>query len=126
MNMYSMTLKDLYHGEIPWEMSYESVQVSRAAKIYNNYALEDYTLSDLLHMIKLNVGLEFLIPLALDEMSNNLFVKADAFPGDLLQAVCLAKDYWGKNPDNLKDLKKRLDHYKEILLNSQEAIDSST
>lgn len=122
MNMYSMTLKQLCREE-KWELSYESVAVSKSAQIYNHLILDDFTPKELRLMISQNIGNEFLVPIALETLENNLFLKAEHRPGDLLQAVCsVEKDFWVQNEKLYKELTSMINTYETILGNALSAL----
>ena len=61
---------------------------------------------DIRLLIGQNVGLKYLIPLALDILRDNLFVDAELYDGDLLKTVMnVNDDFWLNN----KDVKSQLD-----------------
>jgi hypothetical protein len=61
---------------------------------------------DIRFLIGQKVGLKFLIPLALDILTNDLFIDTDFYGGDLLQNVIqVDNDFWESN----KQLKEQLD-----------------
>lgn len=69
--------------------------------------IEKLESKDIRLLIGQNVGLTFLIPLALEILSNNLFIDTDFYGGDLLQNVMqVDNDFW----DNNKQLKDQLDN----------------
>lgn len=64
-------------------------------------AVKELTVEDLRLMIGQGVGLEYLIPLATDLLSENPFVEGDYYPGDLLSAVMNVKDDFWVSHQNL-------------------------
>jgi hypothetical protein len=61
---------------------------------------------DIRLLIGQHVGLQYLVPLALDILSNDLFTDTELYQGDLLQNVIrVNKEFW----DNNKDLRDQLD-----------------
>lgn len=61
---------------------------------------------DIRLLIGQNVGLRFLIPVALDILSGDIFADTDFYNGDLLQNVLqVDKGFWNEN----KELKDKLD-----------------
>ena len=122
MNMYKMTLKQLCREE-KWELSYESVAVSKSAQIYNHLVLDDFTQKELRLMISQNIGNEFLVPLALEALENNLFLKAEHRPGDLLEAVCsVESNFWEGNEKLYKELMSMIKKSETILKNAVSAL----
>ena len=60
--------------------------------------LNEYEIEDLRIMISQNIGLKFLIPIAIEQLSENLFVEGDLYAGDLLQAVLNSNyEFWKSN-----------------------------
>lgn len=58
-------------------------------------SLLDFTVEDLRIMIGQDIGLKFLLPLAVDVLSEDILAEGDFYPGDLLKSV-LGSDaaYW--------------------------------
>ena len=57
--------------------------------------LKQYPLEDLRLMIAQNVGLRYLVPLALDHLERHPLAEGDFYPGDLLTAVARLPDaFW--------------------------------
>lgn len=51
-------------------------------------------------MIGQNIGLKFLVPLAIEELERNPFVGGDYYPGDLLSSVLsVERDFWRQHPE---------------------------
>jgi hypothetical protein len=62
--------------------------------------LSKFTVEDLRIMIGQNIGLEYLMPLAVEQLENNPFSEGDYYPGDLLWSVLRVKtDFWSKHRD---------------------------
>ena len=60
--------------------------------------LQDYTIEDLRIMIGQEIGLEYLIPLALEQLTDNLFAEGDMYKGDLLNNVLdIDTVFWENN-----------------------------
>lgn len=61
---------------------------------------------DVRFLIGQKIGLKFLIPVALDILSGDIFIDTDFYHGDLLQNVMkVEKNFWNEN----KGLKEKLD-----------------
>lgn len=57
--------------------------------------LADFSIEDLRIMIGQNIGLAYLIPLALEALDKNILAEGDFYPGDLLKSVLHSeKEYW--------------------------------
>jgi hypothetical protein len=62
--------------------------------------LKDFSVGDLRIMIGQNIGLEFLIPLALDVLKDNILAEGDFYEGDLLKNVLTSdRKYWEKSTE---------------------------
>lgn len=62
--------------------------------------IKDFTVENLRVMIGQNIGLEFLIPLAVEILRQNPFVEGDYYPGDLLAMVMkVAPSFWQTHQD---------------------------
>jgi hypothetical protein len=62
--------------------------------------LKDFTVENLRLMIGQSIGLEFLIPLAVELLEENPLVKGDYYPGDLLSVVMKVEPgFWQTHQD---------------------------
>ncbi len=102
MDVLSKSVSELggwkWKGAIPTieDSSYEEFQY------YNLHTkpIKDYSLEDLYFMIGQGTCLEILVPLAINSLSQDLFVQSDDYPGDLLQRLLTLPDkFWKKHPD---------------------------
>lgn len=100
-NWLSKTLESLekdYWGE----PEYNSYLVSTCHRLRKK-PLKDFETEDLRIMIGQNIGLSYLIPLALDKLDDNILADGDFYEGDLLQAVLKSdKEYWKAEKENWK------------------------
>lgn len=57
--------------------------------------LQDFTIEDLRIMIGQEIGLLYLVPIALEKLTDNLFAEGDMYEGDLLNNVLnIEPTYW--------------------------------
>jgi hypothetical protein len=64
----------------------------------SKFPLSAFSVEDLRLMIGQQLGLKYLIPLALDKLKDDLFIEADYFPGDLLKNVLnVDTSFWLQN-----------------------------
>ncbi|HEU5092379.1 MAG TPA: contact-dependent growth inhibition system immunity protein, partial [Nitrospira sp.] len=62
--------------------------------------LKDFTVENLRVMIGQSIGLEFLIPLAIEVLEQNPFAEGDYYPGDLLSMVMQVEpNFWQTHQD---------------------------
>jgi len=93
----SLTLDQLENTD--WgEPTYSSYLV-RTCHALRKKPLKDFTIEDLRIMIGQNISLEYLMPLAILELSKNILAEGDFYEGDLLKAVLSAEGgFWKKHP----------------------------
>ena len=61
--------------------------------------LKDFETEDLRIMIGQEIGLKYLVPLAIEKLTIDILVEGDYYPGDLLSAVLtIEKDFWIEFP----------------------------
>src|SRR5262245_24749022 len=78
--------------------------------------LEDFTTEDLRIMIGQQIGLLFLIPLALEKLDDDPLAEGNFYPGDLLKAVLDVPDsFWNVHTDMFEVLRGVVAKTKEML-----------
>ncbi len=84
-------------GSTPKDESYLVTTVHELRK----KQLNDFTIEDLRIMIGQNVGLPFLIPLAIEQLEKNILAEGDFYEGDLLKNVLSSDpEYWKSEKTN--------------------------
>ena len=69
--------------------------------------LDNFTISDLRLMIGQKFALQFLIPLALETLHNDIFIEADFYEGDLLSNILdIDTSFWNDNQNYWAELNK--------------------
>ena len=67
--------------------------------------LQDFTTEDLRIMIGQEIGLYFLMPLAIETLTDNIFAEGDYYEGDLLKNVLeVNTKFWDDNKNYWKQL----------------------
>lgn len=67
--------------------------------------VQDFTTEDLRIMIGQEIGLYFLMPLAIETLTDNLFAEGDYYEGDLLKSVLdVNTQFWDDNKDYWQQL----------------------
>jgi hypothetical protein len=95
--------------------------------------LREFTVEDLRIMIGQNIGLKYLVPLAIEQLRRDPLVAGDYYPGDLLEAVLRAESgFWQGYPhlrravqeivDPLTPFPEHLDLTKTIQKSLQQAL----
>ena len=88
-----LSLQDLEGGD--WgEADYNSSLVREVHRL-RRVPLHQFRIKDLRLMIGQEIGLTYLVPLALDHLAHHPLAEATYYHGDLLQAVAkVGEDYW--------------------------------
>jgi hypothetical protein len=69
--------------------------------------LDQFSVEDLRIMIGQNLSLQFLIPLSIEKLKENILAEGDFYAGDLLVAVTsIDNQFWNDNPELKKQLEK--------------------
>ena len=84
----SKTLEQL-DGEDWGEPGYNSGLVTRVLSLRKK-PLNEFTAGDLRIIIGQKFNLEELMPLAIEQLQNDILIEADLYPGDLLKSVLSA------------------------------------
>ncbi|NNJ55824.1 MAG: hypothetical protein HKP14_06815 [Bacteroidia bacterium] len=80
-------------GEIPKDESYLVTTCHKLRK----KQLANFDSEDLRIMIGQNIGLKYLIPMALDTLNKNILAEGDFYEGDLLSSVLTSDSKYWKN-----------------------------
>ena len=95
-NWRQKTLENL--EKIYWDNpSHDSHLIKRCHEL-RKIPLDSFTTEDLRIMIGQQIGLHYLIPLALETLTIDLFAEGDFFEGDLLKNfLSIETEFWGNN-----------------------------
>jgi hypothetical protein len=116
-NWKSKSLQNLEKGPVT-AVEYSSNLVKRCTEL-SSQPLNEYSVEDMRVMIGQQIGLDFLVPLALDQLNTNILSEGDYYPGDLLTAVLkIDKVFWSKNILLLKRMSELVGINKDILVQS--------
>ena len=70
----------------------------KTCKLLRKKRLQDFTIENLRIMIGQQLGLNYLIPLAIDKLSHNILHQGDFYPGDLFVSILrINQFYWSNN-----------------------------
>jgi hypothetical protein len=95
------TLEELEGGGRWSKTTADTFLISRCVALRRK-PLDEFNTEDLRIMIGQNIGLRYLIPLALDRLTRNTFVSGDFYRGDLLGVVLRAeRAFWLQSPSEL-------------------------
>lgn len=107
----------------------EATGLMKTCHALRKVPLSELQMSDIRFLIAQNIGLDYLIPIALGILEKNLFVEAMYYEGDLLKAVLnVTNDFWLNHTKYLDTLvntfksgfhkKSEIEFYDETLIYS--------
>lgn len=100
-NLKQKTL-EILENEIWGEPEFDSHLVRTCHKLRKKQ-LKDFSIEDLRILIGQNIGLNFLIPLAIEELEKDILSEGNFYKGDLLHSIFNSEDeYWRKNKKKLE------------------------
>jgi hypothetical protein len=123
----SKTLEEL-DGRDWGEPKYDSYLVGNIHRLRRK-PLEEFTVEELRVMIGQNIGLSYLIPIAVERLEENPLASGDFYSGDLLNAV-LSVDpgFWQMHPEHswkveeiLSELESLRDTIEKIIIPAAES-----
>ena len=78
--------------------------------------LRNFTVEDIRILTGQDIGLEYLVPMAIDVLRDNIFAEGDFYEGDLLKSVLTAdKTYWRNHYSEWKAVKELFDSKRDEL-----------
>jgi hypothetical protein len=81
-----------------WQHFDSDSYLIKRTKELRKVQLDTFTTEDLRIMIGQQIGLNYLIPLALETLTTDLFAEGDFFEGDLLKNVlAIRTEFWNNN-----------------------------
>lgn len=99
------TLEDL--DKVIWECSNLDLHLVVKCNELRKKPIVQFTIENLRIMIGQEIGLEYLIPMAIETLEENIFSEGDLYPGDLLDAVLKVNDkFWKNNLEYKNELEK--------------------
>ncbi len=118
-NWRQKSLESLEKKTWPALSSDEGSYLIKTCNSLRKKQLQDFTTEDLRIMIGQEIGLYFLMPLAIETLTDNLFAEGDYYEGDLLKSVLnVDTKFWDNNKDYWQQLneliKNRRQEIKEM------------
>lgn len=115
-NWRQKSLESLEKKTWPALSSDEGSYLIKTCNSLRKKQLQDFTTEDLRIMIGQEIGLYFLMPLAIETLTNDLFAEGDMYEGDLLKNVLDVdtkfwddnKNYWQQLNEIIKDRRKEI------------------
>ncbi|MCI2230473.1 contact-dependent growth inhibition system immunity protein [Polaribacter sp. MSW13] len=83
---------------------------------YRKIKLSELTIEQIRLLISQEIGIEFLIGIALEKLELNIIAEGNLYEGDLLDSVSkISNEFWKKNKFELKQLKIIIEKNKETI-----------
>lgn len=113
-NLRTKTLEEI--EGVKWgEPEYPSYLVKTIHKLRKK-PIKDFTVEDLRINIGQSLGLEYLIPIAIEVLEKNILAEGDFYEGDLLKSVLHSnEEFWRENPRLWNKVIKILEDNKGII-----------
>lgn len=119
-NWRQKSLESLENNTWPVLSSDEGSYLIKTGNSLRKKQLQDFTTEDLRIMIGQEIGLCFLMPLAIETLTDNLFAEGDMYEGDLLKNVLDVdtkfwddnKNYWQQVYEIIKDRRQEITNKK--------------
>ena len=103
--------------------NFDSHVVRRTSEL-RKVQLSNYSIEDLRLMIGQGFGLDYLVPLALEKLAENLFAEGEFYEGDLLQSVLLIEtEFWLMNRNYWNELNELIKNKRTEILESHIELD---
>ena len=88
-----------------WRQFDSDSRLVRRTKELRKIQLSSFTIEDLRLMIGQRFSLDYLIPLALESLTEDLFAEGDLYKGDLLKSVLsIGTEFWDNNKNYWTEL----------------------
>ena len=120
-NWRQKSLESLEKKTWPALSSDEGSYLIKTCNSLRRKQLQDFTIEDLRIMIGQEIGLYFLIPLAIETLTDNLFAEGDMYEGDMYEGDLLKnvldldtkfwdynKNYWQQLNEIIKDRRQEI------------------
>ncbi len=115
-NWRQKSLESLEKKTWPALSSDEGSYLIKTCNSLRKKQLKDFSTEDLRIMIGQEIGLYFLIPLAIETLTVNLFAEGDYYEGDLLKSVLdLDNKFWEDNKDCWRQLNELIKNRRQEL-----------
>ena len=112
---YSKSLEQL-ENDYWGEPTYDSYVVTTCHSMRKK-PLNDVTVEELRLVIGQGFSLDYLMPMAIEVLKQNILATGDLYEGDLLANVISEStfDYWRRNPEDWCVIVKLIEQHKDIL-----------
>jgi len=105
--------KDIWNNpsEFPTDMVEKSYR-------FRKISIAELTIEQIRLLISQQIGVEYLIGIALEKLERNIFTECDFYEGDLLVAVSsLSTEFWNENQTEFLTFKNIVEQNSELIKN---------
>jgi hypothetical protein len=96
-----------------WKTPDTSYPLVEKCQAYRKIPVDQLSIEQLRLLVGQDIGLPFLVPKALQQLTKNILAEGDLYAGDLLSAVLsINNGYWQEHPVIRKELLELLDNRK--------------
>lgn len=86
--------------------------------------VSEFSVDDLRLMIGQHFGLSYLVPIAIEKLTNDLFAEGDLYPGDLLENVLKVKtEFWQENKQLWQEVRNLIKNREAELIEAKISVD---
>lgn len=115
-NWEHKTLENLEKKIWPSLSPDEGSHLIKTCNLLRKKQLKDFTTEDLRIMIGQDIGLKYLIPIAINLLNTDILAEGDYYQGDLLNSVLKSdKDYWKDEKENWKTMCRLFEQNRKTL-----------
>ncbi len=87
------------------KINFDSHLIKRTSQL-RKIPLNEFSVEDMRILIGQNFSLDYLIPLAIEKLKENIFAEGDLYAGDLLEAVAKCNpEFWKANLNYKREMK---------------------
>lgn len=117
-NWRQKTLENLEKDIWPALSPEEETQLIKTCTSLRKKPIQEFSTEDLRIMIGQEIGIHFLMPLAIETLTKDLFAEGDLYEGDLLKAVLEIKStFWDDHKEYWKELNELIKNRRQEIEN---------
>lgn len=115
MSTNSKSIEELENDYWKEESEFPTNLIKRCFE-YRKIKVSELNIEQLRLLISQKIGIEYLIPIALEKLKQNIIIEASIYKGDLLDAVSkVPTEFWVKNSSDFQVFKKIVETKKETI-----------
>lgn len=116
---FQLQTLEMLEGNVWPNANFESHLVTRCHEL-RKVPINNLTTEDLRLLIGQQIGLNFILDIAIEKLEGNILAEGDFFPGDLLQNVLsIDRDFWVDNKKKWEKMRSLLEQNDNTINESQ-------